>query len=198
MDYVVVRRDGISLIAAWGLPEPQPTPAQLDAVTEAQADAAEAAWAEARGLVAVAQTLAKRLATNVSTTSATLQDVAALAFQLAPARHYAFEFHGAYTAQAGTTGIQLAVSGPPSPAAGLVIGEVAESATARRVGVTAAYNTPLAGQNGGGATPLPFGVRGNISTGAVGGPLTLRACSEINGSQVTILAGSYALLHCIG
>lgn len=179
--------------------------------TQPQRDAADAAvlafdwtqaahdlWLERKAQTSVIRTLAKRLAANVSSIVTTPGDVTGLTFQLGPNKHYAFEFHGAYTAAAGTTGLRIAVNGPASPDLIRVLPQVNESATASRVSAAGAYDTPVLAVNSGGNTALPFHVWGNISTGAAGGAFTLRFASEVASSQVTILAGSYALLHCLG
>lgn len=141
---------------------------------------------------------AVRLAASATRSAVTPID-AGLAFDLAPNAHYAFEFVGAYSTAANTTGIALAVNGPASPALVRVVTQIAESlAGATRYGTAGAYDTPTTGAGSAGATPLPFFVRGNVSTGENGGTFGLRFASEVGGSQVTILAGSYGLLHVVG
>lgn len=160
--------------------------------------AAQDAWQATQNGAVVILGRAVRLGANRQTSSNALSDVTGLSFSLKANTHYAFRFTGAYTAQAGTTGLSLAVNGPASPNLVRMVGQIHESATAVRGGATAAYDTALTGANSGGATPLPFWVEGNISTGASGGTLALRFASEVNGNQVTILAGSMGELKAVG
>ena len=184
-------------------PAPSATGPQVAAADAALAafdwsPAAHDAWSAARTGNPVLRHAKVRLAAPQQRTQTTLADVAGLSFQLKPNTHYAFSFVGAYTAAAATTGLALAVNGPASPAVLGVVGCIAESATACRQGVGVAYDTPLTGTASGGATRLPFWVDGNISTGAAGGTFTLRFASEVNGSAVTILAGSMGDLQEVG
>jgi hypothetical protein len=141
---------------------------------------------------------ARRLGANLSSSVVALQDVGGLRFPVAANRHYTFEFHGAWTTIVNTTGIRLAVNCPPSPAVFGVQGFVWESQTAHRAGVTGTPDQALVGQSGLAGVSLPWSVRGNLSTGAQGGWLALRGASEVAGSQVTILAGSYGTIWGVG
>jgi hypothetical protein len=178
-------------------------PASQQAAAQATIDAFDwsgathALWLEQQNGALVGRTTAKRLAAAANSSSNALADVTGLSFQLKPNTHYAFEFVGAYTSAAGTTGLSLAVNGPASPALVRAVAQIHESATAVRGGAASAYNATLTGTSSGSATPLPFFIQGNISTGAAGGTFTLRFASEVNNSQVSIAAGSYGLLHCI-
>lgn len=155
-------------------------------------------WAAARTGNPVLRHAMVRLGSPQQRTLTSLADVPGLSFQLKPNTHYAFSFVGAYTAAAATTGLALAVNGPASPAVLGAVACIAESATATRQGVGVAYDTPLTGTASGGATRMPFWVDGNISTNAAGGTFALRFASEVNGSAVTILAGSMGELKEVG
>jgi hypothetical protein len=161
-------------------------------------DAAHNAWLAEQRAATVGRINLVRLAANRVNSTNVLADVTDLSFPLKPNSHYVFAFTGAYTAQAGTTGLSLGMNGPVSPALFRLIGAIAESATATRQGATGAFNTALTGTASGGATALPFWLEGNISTNAAGGMLQLRFASEVNGSTVTILAGSWGELKAVG
>jgi hypothetical protein len=133
-----------------------------------------------------------------STASAAYVDIPDLAFQLDPNTTYAFDFLGAYTAAAATTGVQLALNGPASPAVFGATFEVYTGAAAVLAAVAGAYDAGVNGTASGGATPLPFRVSGVIKTGASGGALTLRGRSEAAGSAVTVKQGSYGRLFKAG
>lgn len=171
----------------------QPT---IDAFDTSQA--AQDAWNAQQSGKTVGRITPVRIGVDRVNSTVNLADVTGLSFQLAANSHYAFSFIGAYTAAAGTTGLQLAVNGPASPALIRMVATIAESATATRQGAAGAYDTPVNGTASGGATALPFYIDGNISTGATAGMFTLRFRSEVGGSAVTILSGSYGLLYGIG
>jgi hypothetical protein len=140
-----------------------------------------------------------RVSQDRSTTSSAYVDVPDMQFDLSPNSHYNFEFNGAYTAAAGTTGAHLAVSGPSLAGGFLAVGfEIYTSPTAVLAAVSSAYDVGVNGGASGGVTPLPFFVTGNISTGPAGGILTLRGRSEIAGSAVTIKRGSFGTLWKVG
>lgn len=139
-----------------------------------------------------------RKASDSSTTSTSFSDVPGLSMLLAPNSHYKFKFKGAYTAAAGTTGLQLSVNGPASPLFMRAVGVIYAAAGTPLAGAIAAYDSPISGVNSGGATALPFELEGTISTNSAGGAFTLRFRSEVNGSQVTILTGSFVELVAVG
>lgn len=126
--------------------------------------------------------------------SAAFVDVAGLAFLLAPTSHYKFKFKGAYTAAAGTTGLQLSINGPANPVFMAAVGVIYTSTGTPFVGAIGAYDAAIAATASAGATPLPFEVEGTISTGAAAGLLTLRGRTEIAASAVTLLRGSFGEL----
>jgi hypothetical protein len=139
---------------------------------------------------------AVRLSQDRSTTSTSYQDVVGLAFPLAANCHYAFQFEGAYTTAVNTTGIQLALNGPAFSvlAAGF---QLFTSATAVLAALAANYDVGVNGTASAAGTALPFRIYGNISTTAAG-LLIVRGRSEVNGSAVTVRAGSYGLLFKVG
>jgi hypothetical protein len=114
-----------------------------------------------------------------------------LSFPLAPNAHYKFSFSGMFTAQNASTGLHLSVNGPANPEFVRFMADIGESATTKRSGGAAAYDTAIAGTNSAGATPIPFWLEGSISTGDdVTQPLVLRMRSESQGNTVTILRGA--------
>lgn len=139
-----------------------------------------------------------RKGADEATTAVSFVDCAGLTFQLAPNRHYKFKFAGAYTAAAGTTGLQISVNGPASPIFMRAVGVIYTAVGTPFAGAIGAYDTPIAALASGGATPLPFEIEGTISTGAAGGAFGLRFRSEVNGSAVTILRGSFGELVAAG
>jgi hypothetical protein len=192
------------LAAMWPGPTVVPTQAEMDSAwTAVLAERAgflpgSPEWTAQDRSHAVGAVTAVRLAVARSSSVVALADVAGLSFQLRPNSHYAFEFVGAYSTALATTGPKLAVNGPASPALVRTAAWIAESVTAARYFAGSAYDTPIVGLNSGGATALPFSVKGNVSTGPTGGPFSLRFASEVAGSQVTVGAGSYGLLYGVG
>lgn len=157
--------------------------------------AADDLWLSRAKQRAIGSITPVRLGVDRSNSTVNFADCTGLWFVLAPNSHYAFEFVGAYTAAAGTTGLQLAVNGPASPSLLAMTGQISTSATAVQNGVAAAYDTGINATASGGVTALPFFIKGNISTGANGETFVLRFRSEVGGSAVTIKAGSYGLLY---
>jgi hypothetical protein len=139
---------------------------------------------------------AVRLTVDRSTTQTSYQNVVGLSFELAANTHYAFTFDGAYTAAAGTTGIQLALNGPTTSFLAYGV-EIATSTTAWTSALAASFDVGANATASGGATALPFHIFGNLTTTAAG-LLIVRGRSEVNGSAVTIKAGSYGLLSAVG
>lgn len=135
-----------------------------------------------------------RKSIDAATTSGSFVDVPEMAFTLAANAHYKFTFKGAYTAALATTGLQLSVNGPASPTFMRAVGEIYTTTIAPFVGAIAAYDVAIAATASGGATALPFELTGTISTGAAGGAFALRFRSEVAGSAVTILRGSFGEL----
>lgn len=154
--------------------------------------AAHDLWLERKTNCTMGRTSAVRLQADRSTTSNSYQDVVGLSFELEAGKHYAFEFHGAYSTAGATTGIQLAVNGPAQSFFAAAF-DLATSTTAWLSAVAGAYDNGVNATAGGGATNLPFHICGNLTTIA-DGLLIVRGRSETNGNQVTIKRGSYGLL----
>lgn len=144
---------------------------------------------------AIGNVAAVRLSVDRANSTVNFADCTGLQFDLAPNSHYAFEFTGAYSTAASTTGLQLSVNGPASPSLVVAAGQICTSATAVQNGGIASYDVGINATASAGATPMPFFLKGNISTGANGGTFILRFRSEVGGSAVTIKAGSYGLLY---
>lgn len=189
---------GNDVSVTWLSVQPQPTPAEIDSFALANPTAFQDAL-EQQQLATIGTVNVRRLSAPRSTTvNPGWTNVTGLSFPLLPNRHYVFTFDGAFTAAAATTGLQLALTGPVSPLVFVCGIEIAESATVWRSSAVAAYDTGGNATGSAGATPLPFHVFGNISTGAAGGSLQLRFRSEVNGSQVNVAAGSYCELKAVG
>ncbi|MBI5233519.1 MAG: hypothetical protein HY880_04120 [Deltaproteobacteria bacterium] len=129
-------------------------------------------------------------ASDTSNTTTTLADITGLSFTAAANKDYLIEAFIAYTTAATTTGIELAINGPASPAgfAGQTIACTAASTLAGRT--FNAYNT-----SGGALSAAITGV--NIAkmeilfkNGANAGTVTLRFASEVSASNVTVVASS--------
>lgn len=170
--------------------------------TDANAVVAAFDWSDLaqdlRDAIALSKLLGRlkgdRVTSDRAFTSTGLADLADLIAQLAPNTHYWFFFEGAYVAAAGTTGLRLGVNGPANPAHISYVGKIWTSATAHAAVAREAYEQVDGPATSGGATALPFTLSGSISTGAAGGPFTLRVATEVNASAVTIKKGSYRLL----
>lgn len=135
-----------------------------------------------------------RVAADQATSNPAFIDVPGMQFPLAPSSHYKFSYTGAYTTAAATTGLQLSVNGPASPLFMRAVCMIATAVGTPFYGAIGAYDAPVAALNSGGATALPFKLEGTISTNAAGGAFTLRFRTEVNGSAVTILRGSFGEL----
>lgn len=132
------------------------------------------------------------------TSSLNFADVPGLVFQLAPNSHYKFKFKGAYTTAVATTALQLSVNGPANPSFMRAVAELFTTPSSVFGFAIGAYDATVNPATGAGATPLPFELEGTISTGNAGGALALRYRSEVNGSAVTILRGSFGELISVG
>ena len=189
-DFVASQTEPDSTTVEWRAAAPQPSDEEIDAFAAANPNAyAEAVQREKN----TAQGRAVLLTASLSNQTTALANVG-IGFQLAADRHYTFEFEGGYTTAAATTGLGLAVNGPANPTRVRMLVALATSATTAAYGGASAYDTVVLATTGPGATPMPFRVSGNISTGAESGPFLLRFRSEVAGSAVTILSGSYGKL----
>lgn len=140
---------------------------------------------------------AKRLTTNAPTSLTAYSSISELEFTLAANAAYAFDWYLYFTAAAATTGIGLQLAGTTllnSMRAGI---EIATSVTARTTSVVTALLTPLLTTGSAGATPLMAVIHGTILTGATDGTLVPQFRSEVAGSNVTILTGSYGTLAAV-
>lgn len=189
--------DGVSgsqgVIAVHFKPEatgPEQSAAQTVVTNFDWSQAAHDAWEADQTAKIIGPIRARRKTADQSFSTTAFADVADLEILLAPNANYEFEAYGAYTSAVAATGLQLSVTGPASPTLVRFIGEIAESVTAMRYGAGAAYDVAIAGAASAGATALPWGIRGSVSTGAVGGLLKVRARSETSGNAVTVLRGS--------
>lgn len=176
---------------------PQQTAAQGVVAAFDWSQAAQDAWEQQQAIKEIGAFFVVRKGADQATGNVAFQDCTGLSFDLAPNAHYEYEFTGAYTAAAGTTGLQISVNGPASPDFIRFVGWIATSTTASFNGAGGAYDAAIAATASGGSTALPFWLSGTISTGAAGGPFMLRFRSEINGSAVTVLRGSKARLAAV-
>jgi hypothetical protein len=175
----------------------QPTEAQLAAVPEQQAIDAEAAHIRSQNearLRGIGNVWAVRLGGNVTDMTGAFQNAIGLHWPLEANRNYVFEFNGFYNAAAAANGLHLSLGGPAAPNSLRASATIAMSNSAAFAGVLNAYDAPIAATGSGGATVLPFTLRGNIGNGANAGNFGLRFRTSVNGSAVTIFSGSYGLL----
>ena len=132
-----------------------------------------------------------RLDSDVANSTTSFANVTGLTFQTVPNADYLVEGFLVYTSAATTTGINLGIDGPASPAG--VIGEwqtyTNDTTIVNRQ--FRAYNTSPAASAGVVSTAVQYAqFTTMLRTGAAGGPATLRVASEIAASAVTIRAGS--------
>jgi hypothetical protein len=139
-------------------------------------------------------------ATNSTTT---LSDVlgsseSPFAIDLSPSTNCYFNFTVAFQTAATTTGIKLAVNGPASPT--YVVYETkipTDAAGSFHVEQCTTWDCGSATSGIDAAnTPRLAHITGIVSRGASTETLTLRFASEVAGSTVTILKGSYGIIWC--
>lgn len=138
-----------------------------------------------------------RKSADEAISSGSFVDCADLKFDIAANTSYRFRFSGAYIAAATTTGLQLSVNGPASPAFLAFTGRIYTTNTTVFAAVGGAYDVAIANTASLGATALPFDLEGTITTGATAGVLVLRVRSEVAASAVTIKRGSLGELDAV-
>jgi hypothetical protein len=132
-----------------------------------------------------------RLDGDVSNSTTSFTDITGLSFDSVPNADYVIEAFLVYTSPATTTGLNLSITGPASPAG--IIGEwqAYSSDTAVLSRQVRAYDSSTATTGVVAASaPLYAQFTAMLRTGASGGPVTLRFASEVGGSAITIKAGS--------
>jgi hypothetical protein len=107
---------------------------------------------------------------------------------------YAFEFVLLCDADATTTGIDVAVTGPANPTSIAYEQSYWTSATARTERGATAYDANTASTASNGTATRVFRLRGVLRNGANAGTLEARAKRESVGTGPTVRAGSYGLL----
>lgn len=131
-----------------------------------------------------------RLDGDVANATTAFADITGLGFTAQAAADYLIEAFLVYTSAAATTGVNLGITGPASPAA--IVGEwrAFTSDTAVLARQFRAYDTGTATTAVGAPTVAQFArFSAMLRTGAEGGPVTLRFASETT-QAVTIKAGS--------
>jgi hypothetical protein len=140
-----------------------------------------------------------RLTSAQNSTSTSLADVTGLGLAVEAGRRYMFRFVGQYTAAATTTGLGLAVNGPTLGSEGLLCNLfIGQTQQVPNLGTATAYNTALLATASSGSTRMPWECWGHIHIGGSAGTLQLRFRSEVNGSQVSIQAGSIGFAWAVG
>lgn len=149
-----------------------------------------AAW-----VVAADDVTVKRVAADVATTTASFSDVTGLSYAVAANTSYSFACDLSYTTAVSTTALQLSVNGPASPTVLRYTVLTATSATTTFAASESAYDTNTNPATGGGATALPVTVVGSIENGTTAGTLVIRLRTEVGGSTVTVLRGSFCTFY---
>lgn len=121
-------------------------------------------------------------------------DITGLAFTLIENTHYGFDFTILADADATTTGIDVAITGPNSPTLVNYVQEYWTSATAKTERGANTYDNNTASATSNGTATRVYRVRGTIIVGASGGTLQARAKRENVGAGPNIRAGSFGLL----
>jgi hypothetical protein len=132
-----------------------------------------------------------RLDADVSNSTTAFANATGLSFTAAANADYLIEAFLVYTSAATTTGINLALTGPASPAG--VVGEwrAYTSATAALLRQFTAYDSGTATTGVIAAAAAQYAqFTAMLRTGAAGGAVTLRFASEVGTSAVTLKAGS--------
>lgn len=138
--------------------------------------------------------VARKSADQANSSNVTLANVNDLSFPVAAGATYSFRFSLRFTSALATTGLALALNGPAGFTFLAAVVDMATSATARQHGSITAYETPVVGTGSAAAAPLPAYVYGTLVNGPNAGTLQLRFRSEVNGSAVNVLRGSFAEL----
>jgi hypothetical protein len=89
------------------------------------------------------------------------------------------------------TGLAASLSGPAGPAAVIVNLMAAESAISFRNVSVSAYDEPLISRGSGGSAIVRAQLSGTVENGSTAGNLLLRFRSEVAGSQITLVRGSW-------
>ena len=102
-----------------------------------------------------------------------------------------------FSSGANNTGLVTTLSGPTAPQAVIYNLVGGESLTTFRNLTATSYDTPLIGTSSAGSSVLRALVSGTVENGANGGNLSLRFRSEMAGTAVTVMRGSWwqVLLH---
>lgn len=133
------------------------------------------------------------LVAPVARTLITAGDVTGLEHAIAVNQRLMFRGSLLYTAAAATTGLGLGVNGPAGATVAARV-QIAETATTVRNGIITTLDGNVQALASAAATPMFALIEGSMLAGATAGTLALRLRSEIAGSAVTILAGSFLTL----
>jgi hypothetical protein len=142
--------------------------------------------------IAISPQMVVRLDADVASTATTFADATGLSFAVDAGADYLIEAFLVYTSAATTTGINLGVNGPASPAG--VVGEwqAYTSATAVLSRRFQAYNQGTATTGVQTANAADYAqLTAMFRNGATAGTFILRFASEVSGSAITLKAGSF-------
>jgi hypothetical protein len=128
---------------------------------------------------------------NLGNNTNSLMDVPQLGSRLEEGQAYRFKFMVGYNTAANATGIGLAIGGPAGAVARYAA-VIFQTASTFLTGVGSAWDQIIQGTVSLGATPMWAFIEGTVFCPiGVSGDMILRFKSEINGSNVNILDGSY-------
>lgn len=144
----------------------------------------------------LSQTIQVQLKSSDQTNSTTsYADVSDLTFEVGASSTYVAQWILVASSAAGTTGIQLAVNGPASPAeVTATITCFSAAGTPSTLNVNA-YDTGLDLTDSAGSTRVQCSIRMTLRNGANAGVVAARVKSEVGASAITIHAGSSVVYH---
>jgi hypothetical protein len=135
-----------------------------------------------------------RQSINISTTSNTVFNATDLKFNLTSGKTYSLDCNILTTSQIATTGLTINVSNTATTSNVYVMYNTWSSATAKVGLSTNVFNTALVGTGSGLAIILPNQIVADFTTTS-DGVLTVSGRSEVSGSRIDILRGSYCELY---
>lgn len=136
-----------------------------------------------------------RKSADQSSSLITNGDVTNLVFNVSANTNYSFEFNIFYTAAATTTGLGLAVTVPSAFTNLRYWVDIKISASGAVYGIQTTSDGTTLATSSLATTPLMATVYGTLENGSNAGMIQLRFKSEVSGSNVTILRGSYGILY---
>jgi hypothetical protein len=147
-------------------------------------------WIRSTNLKGPSMLRVARLPAALSTTSNTSW-LTLFTTTLAAQQVLSFSAELYFSSGANNTGLVTTLSGPAAPQAVIHNLVTGESLTSFRNLTASSYDTPLIGTTSAGSSVLRAQVSGTVENGANAGTLSLRFRSEVAGTAVTVLRGSW-------